>query len=381
MPDAEARVPANARVLLFSQRNVSRRVWRGGLNEFEDVIAEVDSVRMLTPRRPEVSDVRRLGRRFADGARRRLDLPWKPHTEVLRVDGEYDLFFAVFLSARELPYLQQLKGWRQRCRKAACFIAEQWLPMVEKFAPYLERLRDFDRVFLFSRWSIPAMQAIAQRPVDYLAAGIEAEAFCPYPALPPRMIDVYSLGRRSPVTHKALVRSMRAERLTYVYDTVPFGQLAEVDYTQHRPLVQHLTKRSRYFLVYRVTDSPQRAHWGGEEAVPFRYFEGAAGGTVMLGTAPKSEDYDRLFDWPDSTIEIPYEAPEILDILASLDADPERLERARRNNVVNSLRRHDWVYRWRDILDSIGLAHTPGLQARIARLEQLADLVARNGTD
>jgi hypothetical protein len=369
--DGQVGDAAKPRILLFSRRNVSRTVWNGGLNEFEDVIAEVDAVRMLSPRPGAPS----FGYRLVDGARQRLGLPWKPHTEIMGVEGDYDLFFAVLTSARQLPYLQHLKGWRQRCRKAACFLAEQWLPKVEEWTPYLELLRDFDRVFLFSRWSIPAVQAIAQRPVDYLAAGVAAEAFCPYPACPPRMIDVYSIGRRSPVTHEALVRSMKADQLTYVYDTVSFGAFANVDYRQHRPLVQHLTKRSRYFLNYKVSDSPTRAHWGGEEPLTFRYFEGAAGGAVMLGTIPKSEDYYHCFDWPDATIEIPYDAPDIVDIIARLDADPERLERARRNNVVNSLLRHDWVYRWRDILDTFGLAHPPRLRARVARLEHLARLV------
>jgi hypothetical protein len=374
MPLAET-ASADARVLLYSQRNLSRSVWRGGPNEFEDVIAQIDDVRMVAPGAHAATGFRRVGRGLADRARARLGLRRQPHGEVVEIDGDYDLFFVALTSAMGLSDLQQLRGWRKHCRMAVCFIFEQWLPMVEQWRPYLRLLRDFDRVFVFSRWSIPAMQQIAQRPVEYLDGGIDTEALCPYPVVPPRMIDVYSLGRRSPVTHAALFRSMEAEQLTYIYDTVSFGEVV-VDYALHRPLVRHLMKRSRYFLAYRVGDSPTRAHWGGEDAIPLRYFEGAAAGTVMLGTIPQSDDYGRLFDWPDATIEIPYEAPEIMDILATLDADPERLARARRNNVMHSLRRHDWVYRWRDILDAIGLAHTPGMRARIARLEHLADLAA-----
>ena len=49
------------------------------------------------------------------------------------------------------------------------------------------------------------------------------------------------------------------------------------------------------------------------------------------------------------------------------------MEEIRRNNIVQSLLRHDWVYRWRAILDIVGLEPRPALLTREARLKNLAE--------
>jgi hypothetical protein len=54
---------------------------------------------------------------------------------------------------------------------------------------------------------------------------------------------------------------------------------------------------------------------------------------------------------------------------------------ASRNNVVNALRRHDWVYRWERVLDSVGLPHTEAMRERRRRLGALADAVAAGAPD
>jgi hypothetical protein len=47
------------------------------------------------------------------------------------------------------------------------------------------------------------------------------------------------------------------------------------------------------------------------------------------------------------------------------------MEHIRRINVVNSLRRHDWGYRWRDVLECFRL---PARGALIQREQQLNSL-------
>jgi hypothetical protein len=63
-------------------------------------------------------------------------------------------------------------------------------------------------------------------------------------------------------------------------------------------------------------------------------------------------------------------------IIADLEGHPSRLARIRRDNVVNSLRRHDWIYRWSEILGIVGLPHSCELAEREKRLEIMAQLVA-----
>lgn len=42
---------------------------------------------------------------------------------------------------------------------------------------------------------------------------------------------------------------------------------------------------------------------------------------------------------------------------------------------MNSLLRHDWVYRWEQILEKVGLESTPEMLSRKAHLANLADKV------
>ena len=72
-------------------------------------------------------------------------------------------------------------------------------------------------------------------------------------------------------------------------------------------------------------------------------------------------------------IPLPTEASAIEETLWDLDVQPDRLARARANNVANALRRHDWAYRWQTILSIAGLSESPLLRARIANLHSLAE--------
>jgi len=115
----------------------------------------------------------------------------------------------------------------------------------------------------------------------------------------------------------------------------------------------------------------------GQSEIGNRFFEGAAAGTVMIGVPPTNEMFRKHFDWPDAVIEVPFDCSNIAEILADLDSQPERLDEIRRNNIVQSLLRHDWVYRWKEILDIVGLQPTPAVYAREQRLKKLAQDVTK----
>jgi hypothetical protein len=363
------------RVLLFSQRNIEQQLWRSCQHEFEEVITGLDSVRLLAPPRRRQAGWVQASLPLVRASAQKLGLP-APHvlpSERVVIDGEYDLFFGVFNFAWELTHLRHMKGWRERCRKALCFILEQWT--TPEYTRQFELLRDFDHVFAASRRCLPRIEEITRRPCEYLPLGVDAALFCPYPARPPRVIDVYSFGRRSPGTHRALLDLAAQDAITYVFDSLNGGSIPSVDHAAHRASLTHLMKRSRYVMAYRFNESPDAlARTAGEEHIPLRYFEATAGGAVLLGSSPRTPDWDACFDWPDAVIPIAWDAHDIGRVLADLDAQPDRLARARRHNVANALRRHDWVYRWGRVLDAAGLPHPAQMTDRIAHLERLAGL-------
>jgi hypothetical protein len=249
-----------------------------------------------------------------------------------------------------------------------------WTPQLPASRPYLHLLKDFDHVFLFNAASIPAVSNVVQRPCHFLGTATDAISFCPYPLLPERTIDFYNIGRGSPTVHSQLLELAERDEIFYVHNTVNHEV---ANYRSHRKLLASFMKRSRYFPTYRINEN-RKALTGGEEALATRYFEGAAGGAVMIGSHPECPEYHECFDWPDATIPVPWEPDDMRSVLAELDAQPERIARARRNNVINSLRRHDWVHRWAQVLNTVGLAPARGMPARLSRLEGLAQ-VAEEG--
>lgn len=360
------------RICLFSQRNIYREVFRSGLYEFEDVISEIDDVELLTP---EPYRFFVIGQKIANRLARHISYAsLNPGLRKLRINKSYDLFLATCMFPKDLLSLNAIEGWKERCRTSVCYLVEIWAGELHKFKGHLKILSQFDYVVLNCNASVQLVQDAIGRPCFYMPPGIDTIRFCPYSNPPLRSIDVYSLGRKSPVTHKALLKMVDQKQIFYIYDTV---DKKETSYPrQHRNLVANIAKRSRYFLVNPgKIDLHVETH--GQSEIGFRFFEGAASGTVMIGEAPENEAFGKHFDWPDSVIRVPFDEPNIAEILDDLDLQADRLEEIRRNNVIQSLLRHGWVYRWKAILDIVGIEPRPPLIAREKRLKKLAKDVER----
>jgi hypothetical protein len=75
----------------------------------------------------------------------------------------------------------------------------------------------------------------------------------------------------------------------------------------------------------------------------------------MLGCPPQNKIFDHYFDWQDATIPIAFDEPNIGEIITKLERQPSRIAKIRQQNIYNSLLRHDWSYRWQEILAVAGL--------------------------
>jgi hypothetical protein len=373
----------DSRVLVFSQRRLDRPLWHATQLEMEDVLADVDDVDLLSPPPAQWPDASRMVRRVGQAVQLRAGVSRRtpPYTvsaiSKTAVEADHDVFFAVFHHSHELAHLARLPGWRKRCRTAVCVLIEQWSTLLEADADYLDQLRQFDHVYLFNPTTADRLAARGIPRPRFLATAVDALRFAPPRPSPPRVIDCYSYGRTSPVTHRALRRMVESEGLTYLYDTTTGGRL--VDAADHRSLMASIMQRSRFFLAWTINDSPERlARTGGDQALSTRYFEGTAGGAVLLGSRPDAPEFDECFDWPDVVLPLPYDSADIPDVLRDLSADEERLATIRAANVRNSLRRHDWAHRWARILADIGLTPTDGLVQRLGRLDERADVVGQD---
>ena len=364
-----------ARTCVFSQRHLQQLLSACGDYEFEDLLCELDDVDILTAQ--PVHGFKTIKRISNQLARRTSIACLNPGVRKQRIDRDYDLFFAKFLLQTDLLSLNALKKWKERCRVAICYLAEVWVDDVKKWKGYAKILSQFDYVILNCFASVKPMQDLIKRPCLYVPPGIDAIKFCPYPNPPLRSVDVYSIGRKSQVTHRALLKMAEQKKIFYVYDTIIRKETNRP--AEHRSLIANIAKRSRYFMV-NPAKIDRRFETCGQNEVGFRYFEGAAAGTVMIGEHPKTKAFEEHFGWPDSVIRVPFDTPDITGILAELDSQPERIAEARKNNIVQSLLRHDWAYRWSTILNIAGLKPSTALTDRLEYLKNLAEDIKSDST-
>jgi hypothetical protein len=357
---------SGARVLLFSGRNLFKHVSFCQRYEFEDMIAGVDNIDFVAPRR---SVERSEGRAVRFIKKRILGYNDPLIDGEIRVNKEYDLFFAV-VRPGDIKYLRSIKGLHEKCRKLVCLFDELWPDDIPRLSREdFEFIRSFDYIFSTHASGANAAKQLIQRPSQFVPAGVDGLGFCPYPARPSRSIDVLSMGRCPAGIHQALLACSEQDRMFYVYDTASVYTV--VDPKEQRHLLRNTIKRSRYFIAYPAKFNEEMSHF----EMGNRYFEGAAGGAILLGQGGANIPFERFFDWPDAVFSTPVDGSQIAELIADLDGQPERLARIRRDNVVNVLLRHDWVYRWRQILETVDLPVLHGILEREERLKQLADLV------
>jgi hypothetical protein len=367
---------ARPRILLFSQRNLAGSeaaksvLFRYPHYEFEDLICDMDSVSVVSPW-PGKKYQRR--HELAKQVAWRWPVILNPGVSKVDVSGTYDLFFAICGSPIDLLALKALPDWRRLAQRSICLIDELWVTELSIYRSYLPLLAKFDCVLLYYSQSVKAVSEAIGRPCRFLAPGVDALLFCPHRHAPRRAVDVYSVGRRSESTHQALLRLAARKELFYVYDSVLGNR--SIDAKEHRLLLANTAKRSRYFLVNPALVDRQDVR-GDQQEMGGRYFEGAAAGAIMIGECPKNEQFGKLFDWPNAVINLPYGSADIAEVMEHLESDPDLEASMRRNNVAQALLRHDWAYRWEEVLHAGGLEPQQGLLDRKSRLERLAKEVS-----
>jgi hypothetical protein len=354
----------------------AQRAFQCGLLEAQDVLAESDEVDFVSLEATKSFESRRslLRRCLYHDISRKLAFV-NPGLRPVRLEKEYDLLILVCPTWWDVLHINAIQGWRDRCRTSVCWIDELWAKSVPEFKYWLPLLRVFDHVVLGLSGSTKPVSDAIDKPCYYVPGGVDALRFSPYPNCPKRSVDVYSIGRRWEGIHRALVNLARRDQLFYVFDTLQSGNSPVRNHREHRELYASIAKRSNFFLVAPAKMDVQRER-GGQIEIPFRYFEGAAAGCVMIGQALDCEPFRRMFGWQNAVIEVQPDGSDVSEVLSRLFAEPDLVAAISQTNAIEALLHHDWVYRWKQILNIAGLDRHPAMEDREKRLRALANLAA-----
>jgi spore maturation protein CgeB len=361
------------RICLPTARRFSRLAFQCAHLEAQDVLAEVDDVDLIClEAKPGFSKRQRLMRRllYRDVSRTLAYL--NPGLKRVRLTRDYDLLVVMCQTYWDFLNINAIDGWKDHVKTSVCWIDELWAASLPHYKYWLPSLRRFDHVVLGMRGTVAPLSDAIGRRCHYVPGGVDAIRFSPYPEPPDRVIDLYSVGRRWNGIHQALLKQTAGNETFYIYDTLQTGESQAPDHRQHRDLYANTAKRSRFFMVAPgKADVPEETR--GQIEVGFRYYEGSAAGTVMIGRAPDCQPFREMFDWSDVVIEISPDGSDVTDVVSRLKAQPERIQEISRRNARNALRRHDWSYRWKQILEIAGLQPAAGMHTREKRLNDLAE--------
>jgi hypothetical protein len=363
-----------SRILIVSQRGLRQQAANCCLYEFENAISDFDRADLFSPNSevPLARKIYRLAKYLTKSDRLASDIA--PFPAEISLKRDYELLFAVFDNPWQMYMINCIQGWRDRTKFTACYIGEMWEKELDNWRLLQEPFASFDHVFLGVQHCVDKVSKIIGRPCSYLPPAVDTVSFCPYPFLPERSIDVCYVGRRSTEVHRELLDLTTQKDFFYYYDTAKSLKLEVDEPREHRRLLAHLLKRSRYTIAnYAKFNQPQET--GGKQEIGYRFFEGAAAGTVMLGMPPKTETFKQYFDWSNPVIEIDINNCNIKEVISELDAQPELLAQISRDNVVNSLQKHDWVYRWRQVLNTFNIEPTAATLSREQYLNELVNSI------
>jgi hypothetical protein len=372
-----ADVPGEAmkpRICMPTARGFKKKAFYCVQYEAQDIlldVADVDLIHLEPGRGYKFKEAWQRRLLFRDVTRELIFA--NPGLHKVRLTQEYDLFLVMCQMDHDFLDISAIEGWQDHCRTSVCWISEMWAARIPLYKYWIHSLRRFDHIFVSARGSVAALSDAIGRPCRWLPDAVDTLRFTPYPNPPARVIDVYSIGRRREEIHRALLKAAARGDIFYVHDTF-VGSMSDVlDYREHRDFLSNMAKRSRFFVV-----DPAKVgipgETGGQVEVGARYYEGASAGAVLIGHAPECEVFRELFPWQDAVISLKADGSDVIKVLSSLEAEPERICAISRRNAAESLLRHDWVYRWKEILRVAGIEPSPRMELREQRLRDLAEL-------
>ena len=349
---------------LLSTRASRMTMSRGLTYEYEDVFAACDPDLVIDSREVPVSDMKRKAWRSRKAAEVLLDRR--------AASGGDELVFAFAQCPPDLAdhfaFLADIKA----AGTSAAYIEELYITDVDELQVDIGRfLEQLDHVFVGCHASAAALDEKIDTPVSYLMPAVDLDRFASGP-WPPDAVDVFAMGRRNPDLHDALVRWAEADRSRfYQYDTFTRNPFIH-DHRQHRAKLADFIRRTRYFVVNEARVGATDVT-GGQREIGYRFFEGAASGTVMIGPQVGAPMYAEIFPWEEPVAFVDASGDDLAVRLEELDEDPERRAGIRRRNVRGTLLRHDPAHRWRQVLDTLGLEEPEGVGERIDRLAVRAE--------
>ena len=357
---------------ILSQRGIFEGSAYGFIYELEDLIAKLCGSQILVPKANDLTQwAHKQPKQVSTLAKRAIARTLGPYQKIspehVSANSPRTLFM-ICLNAAGLNMLSSIPNWRKQFDVVAAYVVDAWL-----FNAYPPETYQLDHLFVPVLEAIEGLEQKFKIPVSLLPFG--ANVLLHGSGQRDRPVDVMSFGRTPVEFHQALSQGLNrpgSGRVYYRHPAVdrhwyPQNDCYEgrVD-QEYRLLFHQMMRRSKVVLAfdplyntdqlyesYKVNSRP----WKFKHSVlSLRWIEGCAAGCAILGKRPKTVLADQILNWEDVTIELPENPDEWFRFTEKLLEDTSRLQAIHQRNYIESLARHDWRYRIRDVFETLKLS-------------------------
>jgi hypothetical protein len=322
------------RILIPTCRHIYRLVSYGTVVDFEDAVAEQGSTDMLHvpvyPRREQL----------------RLLVKGQAVRPITPPGTDYDVCVVVAMDPYWARSLRLVKDLRKHARHVIVYLFDPWLTRLEEVRKATALWSLVDDLFVSFPHSVEPYQRAVPCRVHYLPQAMEPRWYDPRRTQRP--IDLLSVGRRLEPAHQSLLELGRTDDLFYIYQE--HLRPNAINFAESQELLGSLSGRSKLQVSWSVSDtSSLRAQEG--EAVTARWFEAAASGATVIGSAPIGTEFARLFPDTHFVRNVRELVAEPAEFKRAVRAALEEWEPASRLKLAEHvLTHHTWALRATELL-------------------------------
>jgi hypothetical protein len=282
-----------------------------------------------------------------------------------------NVLLVIGLCAGELNILASLPGWRQKFDIVVAYVFDAW-----HFDYYPKYIREIDHLFVPMPEIIDTLHQKFKIPVSLLSFGVDA--LTQGWGGNNRPFDLISYGRIPQQYHQAFHRRFNKPHSGRIYyrftprppELFPANAYENRRDQEDRMVLFHILRQTKLALAFDTVYPGMRQF--PHPFVTLRWFECGAAGCGIIGKRPTTPVVDELLNWEDSTIELPEDPQESVEIVEQLLQDQNRLNSIHRRNYLENLAKHDWRHRIQLMLETLNLSLPPRLVEELSQIKELS---------
>jgi len=271
----------------------------------------------------------------------------------------------------DLNLLSSIPEWRKRFDLVIAYLCDSWAPEI-----YHKNVHYLDHLFVVLPEVIEPLKKSFGIPISLLPLG--ADVLTHGSNGLHRPIDLATFGRIPQNYDRVFFDKFNQPGSTHIYyrstprkteefPVVPYEQRKDDEDTR---LLLHLLRQSKLMTAFNTQSSGMRKF--PYSVVTLRWFYGWATGCAIVGKRPTTPIADELMNWENSTIELPDDPQQSVELIEELLKDEKLLHSIHRRNYLESLARHDWRYRIQSMFETMNIPLPHQLRQDLSKLKMLS---------